>query len=116
MPRNIGTECFLEAVGHYLDARENGDEEGMARAAAEAEGRLVEAVAACAGPVATGLTAEQLGRIRRTIGPTVEDWLRDYGIPADESHGQLVNRVVAAVAALHQGGVLVVRGVSIYPR
>lgn len=59
-----------------------------------------------------GLSPEQLDRIRQAIEPTVEDWLRDYGISADKSHGQLVNRVVAAVAALHQGGVLVVRGVS----
>lgn len=56
----------------------------------------------------TTLTDAQLDRIRETIRPTVEDWLTDYGIPRDESHGQLENRVVAAIAAMHQGGVITI--------
>lgn len=58
------------------------------------------------------LSPEQLDRIRQVIEPTVEDWLRDYGIARDKSHGQLVNRVVAAVVAMHQCSVLVVRPVG----
>ena len=54
------------------------------------------------------ITNDQLDRIRETIGPTVDDWLRDYGIPRDESHGQLENRVVAAISAMHQGGVITI--------
>ena len=56
----------------------------------------------------TPLTDAQLDRIHDTIRPTVEDWLTDYGIPRDESHGQLENRVVAAIAAMHQGGVITI--------
>lgn len=60
----------------------------------------------------TPLTDDQLDRIRETIRPTVEDWLIDYGIPRDESHGQLENRVVAAITAMHQGGVIEVKPIN----
>lgn len=56
----------------------------------------------------TPLTDAQIARIRETIRPTVEDWLTDYGIPRNESHGQIENRVVAAIAAMHQGGVITI--------
>ena len=48
----------------------------------------------------THLTDEQLARIRQTIQPTVDEWRRDYGIPEGKEHGQLVNRVVAAIWAV----------------
>jgi hypothetical protein len=54
------------------------------------------------------ISPEQLGRIRQTLKPTVDEWLRDYGIPRDKMHAQLINRVVAAVAAMHQCDVLTV--------
>ena len=44
----------------------------------------------------------QLDRIRETIRPTIEEWLTDYHISRDKSHGQLENRMVAAVAAIQQ--------------
>lgn len=53
-------------------------------------------------------TNAQLDRIRETIRGTIEEWLRDYGIPRDKSHGQLENRVIAAIAAMHQGGVITI--------
>ncbi len=56
-----------------------------------------------------GLSPEQLSRIRQTLEPTVEDWLRDYGVPRDKTHAQLINRVVAAVAAMHRGNVFPAR-------
>ena len=56
----------------------------------------------------TPLTDAQLDRIRETVRPTVEGWLTDYGIPRDKSHGQLENRVVAAIAAMHESGVLTI--------
>jgi hypothetical protein len=91
MPRDLDVECFLEAVGNYLSAREDGDKDGMARAIAEAEGWL-------AGDW-------PIERIRETVRPTVEEWLRDYGHDWDRSHAQLVNRVAAAVyAMLHPAG------------
>ena len=86
MPRDIRIDCFLEAVARYLYAREAGDEGGMAEAAAAAEGWL-----------AAGWPIE---RIRETVQPTVEEWLRDYDGHWDKSHTQLVNRVTAAVFAM----------------
>ena len=56
----------------------------------------------------TPLTTAQLDPIRETILPTVEDWLRDYGQQWDKSHQQLVNRVVAAIYAMHQCGVITI--------
>ena len=49
-------------------------------------------------------STDQLDRIRETIKPTIEEWLIDYSIERDKSHGQLENRIVAAVAAIQQGG------------
>lgn len=43
-----------------------------------------------------------IDRIRETITATVDDWLRDYGIPPGKEHRQLVNRIVAAVLAMQQ--------------
>ncbi len=57
----------------------------------------------------SGLSPEQLDRIRQTLEPTVDDWLRDYGIPRDKTHGQLINRIVAAIAAMHQCDALTVQ-------
>lgn len=53
-------------------------------------------------------TDAQLDRIRQTIEPTVNDWRTDYDIPEGKEHGQLVNRIVAAIAAMHQSGVLMI--------
>lgn len=53
-----------------------------------------------------GLSPEQLARLRQTLEPAVDDWLRDYCIPRDKTHQQLVNRVVAAVVAMHQCSVI----------
>lgn len=58
------------------------------------------------------ISDEQADRLRRTIRPTVEDWLRDYGLEWDKPHRQLVHRVVAAIAAMHQCGVLTVGPVT----
>ncbi|RUL89451.1 hypothetical protein [Tautonia sociabilis] len=88
MPRNIRIDCFLESVARYLEARAAGDMGGMADAVAEAERWLAEDW-----PIA---------RIRETVQPTVEEWLRDYGRPWDKSHTQLVHRVSAAVFAMLQ--------------
>ncbi len=85
MPR-YNVECFLEAVGQYLDAREVGDKGGMGRAAAEAEKWLAE--------------GWSIARIRETVKPTVEEWLRDYDYQWDKSHTQLVNRIVASMFAM----------------
>ncbi len=86
MPRDIRIGCFLEAVAQYLDARDAGDEDVMARAAADAEEWVSE--------------DWSIARIRETIRPTVEEWLRDYGRHWDKSHTQLVHRVTAAVFAM----------------
>lgn len=58
------------------------------------------------------LTDEQLARIRQTIQPTVDDWRIDYGIPEGKEHGQLVNRVVAAIYAMHQAGMIEVKPIN----
>ena len=62
------------------------------------------------------LTPAQLARIRETIRPTIEDWLRDYETPRDKSHGQLENRLVAAIEAMHQGGVLTINQINQGPK
>lgn len=41
-------------------------------------------------------------RIRETIAATIEEWLIDYGLTRDKSHGQLENRIVAAVVSIRQ--------------
>ena len=86
MPRDIDVECFLEAVGHYLSAREDGDRDGMTRAVAEAERWLAEDW-----PIA---------RIRETVQPAVEAWLRDNGGRWDASHAQLVERIAVTINAM----------------
>lgn len=45
----------------------------------------------------------QLARIRATMTATVEGWLTDYGITPGKEHPQLVNRLVAAMVAMHKG-------------
>lgn len=47
-------------------------------------------------------TDTQLDRIRETVRPTIEEWLTDYGIQRNKSHGQLENRIVAADVAMQQ--------------
>jgi hypothetical protein len=59
----------------------------------------------------TPLTDAQLDHIRATVTATVDDWRRDYQIPEGKEHGQLVNRLVAAMMAMHQGGVLTINQV-----
>jgi hypothetical protein len=41
-------------------------------------------------------------RIRETITATIEEWLTDYGLTRDKSHGQLENRIVAAILAIQK--------------
>jgi hypothetical protein len=57
----------------------------------------------------TPYTDAQLDRMRQTIAPIIEEWRTDYHIPNGKEHGQLVNRIVAAIAAMHQSGVLTIR-------
>lgn len=86
MPRDIGVECFLEAIGQYLEAREVGDKDGMARAVAEAEVWLAD--------------DWSLARIRESVQPTVEAWLRDHDRHWDASHTQLVERIAVSIDAM----------------
>jgi len=83
MPSDIDVECFLEAVGNYLSAREEGDKDGMTRAVAEAEKWLAE--------------DWSIARIRESVQPAVEDWLRDNGGRWDVSHAQLVERIAVSI-------------------
>jgi len=53
-------------------------------------------------------TDAQIDRIRETIRPTIEEWMTDYGVSRDKSHGQLENRIVAAIVAMQQSGVITI--------
>lgn len=58
------------------------------------------------------LTDDQTAGLRRVIGPAVAGWLRDYGLPPDKAHRQLVHRVGGAIAAMHRCGALTVGPVT----
>lgn len=75
MTDKLKIECFLEALGNYLAAREDSDQEVMARAAAEAEERMKDAVAACLAEQVdlTRQLAEALVVVRRHVPNTKVD-------------------------------------------
>lgn len=59
MSDKLKIECFLEAIGQYVAARQDGDAEAMRKAAALAERQIVEAVNEC---VAELVTVEEVAR------------------------------------------------------
>jgi hypothetical protein len=104
MSDKLKIECFLQAIGEYIAARQDGEAGAIRKAAEQVQreyDRLDESEA-------TPPTDAQLTRLRETLRPTIEDWARDYGLPWGKEHDQLENRLVAALVAMHTSGTITI--------
>mgnify|MGYP001078801802 CR=1 FL=1 len=70
MSDKLKIECFLEAIGEYVAARQDGDTEAMKRAAILAERQIEEAVNEC---VAELVTVEDIKAVLHANEGRVDD-------------------------------------------